>query len=139
VDPDPEREKSAQKRRKIRSEDQKKIWKLVFSMQSYFGQRTKSKNVKCVKNQLKKKFRFVYTSENFVQILPESGFALDPDPHSSKMLDPNPHIINADPKQRFLHTGTVILMLCRLSVRILWWSWTEWPKVKWLRWWPSIR
>jgi hypothetical protein len=41
-----------------------------------------------------------------VQILPESGSALDPDPypdpHSSKMLDPDPypdpHITNADPK-----------------------------------------
>jgi hypothetical protein len=40
--------------------------------------------------------------EKFVQILPESGSALDPDPgvdsdpHSSKMLDP--YVINADPK-----------------------------------------
>jgi hypothetical protein len=35
-------------------------------------------------------------SENLVQILPESGSALDP--HSSKMMDPYPHIINVDPK-----------------------------------------
>jgi hypothetical protein len=51
---------------------------------------------------------FMVPSENFVQkqILPESGSALDPDPHpdphSSKMLFPVPypdlHIINADPK-----------------------------------------
>jgi hypothetical protein len=38
--------------------------------------------------------------ENLVQILPESGSALDPDLHSSKMLDPYPdlHITNGDPK-----------------------------------------
>jgi hypothetical protein len=30
---------------KIKSEDQKKIWKLVFSMQSYFRLRTWSVNV----------------------------------------------------------------------------------------------
>jgi hypothetical protein len=40
-----------------------------------------------------KKISFGLPSENLVQILPESGsgFALDPDPHSSKMLDPDPY------------------------------------------------
>jgi hypothetical protein len=45
---------------------------------------------------------FGLPSENFVQILPESESALEPDPypdpHSSKMLDPDPHITNTDPK-----------------------------------------
>jgi hypothetical protein len=45
-----------------------------------------------------KKWCFFLTSENLVQILPESGSALDPDQHSSKMQDPDPHRINADPK-----------------------------------------
>jgi hypothetical protein len=48
-----------------------------------------------------KKF-LLFTFEKLVQILPESGSALDPDPHSSEMLDLDPyqdsHIINADPK-----------------------------------------
>jgi hypothetical protein len=40
-----------------------------------------------------KKISFRLPSENLVQILPESGSALDldPDPHSSKMLDLNPY------------------------------------------------
>jgi hypothetical protein len=43
---------------------------------------------------------FCLPSENFVQILPESGSALDldPYPHSFKMLVPDQHTINADPK-----------------------------------------
>jgi hypothetical protein len=36
-DPDPDRGKSAQKRRKIKSEDQKKFKKLVFSMHHILG------------------------------------------------------------------------------------------------------
>jgi hypothetical protein len=43
-------------------------------------------------------------SDNFVQILPESGSALHPDVHSSKVLDPDPYITNADPK----HCGTAL-------------------------------
>jgi hypothetical protein len=46
----------------------------------------------------KKNISFWLPSENLVQILPESGSSLDPDPHSSKMLDPDPNITNADPK-----------------------------------------
>jgi hypothetical protein len=40
-----------------------------------------------------KKIAFCLPSENFFQILPESGSALDPypDPHSSKMLGPERH------------------------------------------------
>jgi hypothetical protein len=55
------------------------------------------------------KISFWLRSENLVQMLPESGSALDPDPdsHSSKMLDPDPyldpHINNADPKHCFKH------------------------------------
>jgi hypothetical protein len=46
-DPDPEGRKSTQTRRKIKSEDQKKIIKIstVFSKQSYVRQRSLSKNV----------------------------------------------------------------------------------------------
>jgi hypothetical protein len=40
-----------------------------------------------------KKNSFCLPLENLVQILPESGSALDPGPHSSQM-----HITNADPK-----------------------------------------
>jgi hypothetical protein len=57
------------------------------------------------------KLDFLYLpSENLVQILPESGSALDsdPDPHSYKMLDPypDPHTTNADPKHCLPDTGT---------------------------------
>jgi hypothetical protein len=47
-----------------------------------------------------KKISFCLSPENLVQILPESGSALNPEPdsHSSKMLDTEPHVINADPK-----------------------------------------
>jgi hypothetical protein len=51
---------------------------------------------------MKTKISFSLPSENLVQILSESGSALDPDLYSSKMLDPepypDPHITNADPK-----------------------------------------
>jgi hypothetical protein len=46
---------------------------------------------------------FRLPSENLVQILPESGSALEPDPHSSKILDLDPYqiphipVINAGP------------------------------------------
>jgi hypothetical protein len=62
-------------------------------MQSYFRQRTWSKNVYCEKNYMKK-IRFVYLRKTWLK------FYQNPDPHSSKMLDPDPDplIINADPK-----------------------------------------
>jgi hypothetical protein len=34
-------------------------------------------------------FSLPVPSKKFDQILPESGSALDPDPHTSKMLDPD--------------------------------------------------
>jgi hypothetical protein len=43
-------ENQPRKRRKIKPEDQKKWLKLVFSLQSYFKQRTLFKTVICVKN-----------------------------------------------------------------------------------------
>jgi hypothetical protein len=48
----------------------------------------------------KNSFRLPVPLENFVQILPESGSALYPDPLSYKRLDPypDPHTIDADPK-----------------------------------------
>jgi hypothetical protein len=49
-----------------------------------------------------KKISFCLPSKNLVQILPESGSVLDPDPHSSKMLDldayPDQQTLNTDPK-----------------------------------------
>jgi hypothetical protein len=50
---------------------------------------------------------FFLLSGNLVQILSESVYALDPDPHSCKMLEPDPHIIYADPKHWWWSISTI--------------------------------
>jgi hypothetical protein len=71
---------------------------------------------------LDEKKSFCLPSENLVQILPESGSSLDPDPCSSKMPDPypDPHITNADPKHCLVpyhNSGwTLLLLLVRSAV-----------------------